>query len=278
MKIVDSHHHFWDLEKFSYDDWMDPKSVLAVNFGPKDLHPLLTRAHVDATVVVTAHPSVDETKWLLEIAERTDFVSGVVGWVDLTDRKLGNVLDEFQKNHYFKGVRHNWEGEDDSSWLFSSGAMNGLIEVARRDLTYDFLVRPKNLSYIPRIMDKIPELRAVVDHIGKPDIKGRALEPWLSEMRLIASIEGMRCKVSGMVTEADHDNWVPDDLIPYVHHVLGMFGADRLMMGSDWPVSTLASPYETVISTAQRLFDSLSREEKESIFGNTCKDFYRLNI
>lgn len=275
--VVDSHHHFWDLEKFDYP-WMGEGSPLAVNFGPSELQPLIQSAGVDYTVIVQAAQSVDETHWLLQIAEETDFVAGVVGWVDLKDPNVGATLDELQQSKYFKGVRHIWEGEDDPSWLYSSGALNGLKEVESRGLCYDFLVRPPNLPYVPQIMSEVPRLRSVIDHIAKPLIKEGKVEPWLSDMRKIASTNGMRCKVSGMVTEADHDHWKVSDLQPYVHHILGMFGYDRLMFGTDWPVCTLAASYEKVAETARELLSSLRPNEREAVFGGVAKTFYRLEI
>ncbi len=277
MPVIDSHHHFWDLDKFEYP-WMGEGSPLAVTSGPDRLRPLIEASAVDYTVIVQAAQSVEETLWLLEIAGETDFVAGVVGWVDLKDPNVGETLDELQQNRYFKGVRHIWEGEEDPSWLYTSGALNGLKEIEARGLCYDFLVRPPNLQYVPKIMDEVPRLRSVIDHIAKPLIKDGVMEPWLSDMRKIASINGMRCKVSGMVTEADHENWTAEDLRPYVHHILGMFGHDRLMFGTDWPVCTLAASYEQVTETARDLLSSLRPNEKEAVFGGTARSFYRLDV
>ena len=274
--VVDSHHHFWDLGKFDYD-WMPEGSPLRVNYGPEELRPQLKAAGVDRTVIVQAHQSLEETYWLLDLAEATDYVAGIVGWVDLNDPKVGDELDKLQRNPWFKGVRHIWESEEDPGWLDKPGAINGLKELERRGICYDFLVRPPNIPFVPRIMEKVPDLRAVVDHIAKPNIKEHMVEPWLSGLRHIASIDGIRCKVSGMITEADHANWTIDDLKPYVHHVVGMFGTDRLMFGTDWPVCTLAGSYEKVVTTARELFDSFSPLEKNWIFGGTATDFYRLN-
>ena len=273
--VIDSHHHFWDLDKFDYP-WMGEGSPLAVTFGPDQLRPLLRTAGVDGTVIVQAAESLEETRWLLEIAETTDYVAGVVGWVDLKDPSVGETLDELSANPYFKGVRHIWESEDDPSWLYTSGALDGLKEVEKRGLCYDFLVKPPNLGYVPKIMKEVPRLRAVIDHIAKPLIKDGVVEPWLSGMRKIASINGMRCKLSGMVTEADHENWTTDDLRLYVQHIIGMFGYDRLMFGSDWPVSTLAAPYERVVGAARELTASLRPYESEAVFGGVAMDFYSL--
>ena len=275
MTVVDSHHHFWDMGLRAYD-WMPEGSPLRVNYLPNDLQPLLDTARVDATVIVQAHPSVEETKWLLQIAEETDFVAGVVGWVDLLDPNVGNTLDELQQNRFFKGIRHLWEIEEDPAWLTNSQAVQGLMEVERRGLCYDFLVRPPNLPHVPRIMEQVPDLIAVIDHIAKPNIKEREIEPWLSLMREVASIDGMRCKVSGMTTEADMDAWTQDDMTPYVQHVLGMFGADRLMFGSDWPVSTQATTYDRWADTVRGILANLPSEQSDFVFGETAIRFYDL--
>ena len=275
--VVDSHHHFWDVGKLEYQ-WMPPgESVLRRNYLPEDLAPELNQAGVDKTVIVQAHQSVEETMWLLDIAENNEFVAGVVGWVDLTAADVGDTLDELQANPWFKGVRHIWHDEPDDDWLARPGPVNGLREVAARGLAYDFLVRPQHLKYVPEIMDKVPDLRSVIDHIAKPLIAEKVVEPWLEDLREVANIPGMMCKVSGMVTEADLDNWTPDDLAPYVAHVLGMFGYDRLMYGSDWPVCLLGGSYQEVIGAAKTTLSSLTSEETEAVFGKNAARFYRLD-
>ncbi len=253
------------------------ESVLRRNYLPEDLAPELEQAGVDKTVIVQAHQSVEETMWLLDIAENTEFVAGVVGWVDLTPADVGDTLDELQENQWFKGVRHIWHDEPDDDWLARPGPINGLREVAARGLAYDFLVRPQHLKYVPEIMDKVPDLRSVIDHIAKPLIADKVVEPWLEDLREVANIPGMMCKVSGMVTEADLDNWSPDDLAPYVAHVLGMFGYDRLMYGSDWPVCRLAGSYQEVIGAARTTLSSLTSEESDAVFGNNAARFYGLD-
>ncbi len=277
VPVVDSHHHFWQIDRFDYS-WMPDGSPLATNYGPDDLAPLVESVGINYTVIVQAVSSPDEAHWLLELAERYEFIAGVVGWVDLTDPKIGYTLDELQRSKYFKGVRHIWEGEEDPGWIVNSGAINGLQELVRRRLTFDFLAKPPNLPFIPQVMDQVPDLRAVVDHIAKPLIADHVIEPWLTDLRKVASINGIHCKISGMVTEADHQNWTPDDLRPYVHHVLGLFGSDRLMFGTDWPVSTLAAEYKTVTDTARGILDSLSPSANADIFGGTAARFYRLGI
>lgn len=275
VPVVDSHHHFWEIDKFDYS-WMPDGSPLAVDYGPTQLAPLIKAASIDYTVVVQAVSSPDEARWLLELADQNDFIAGIVGWVDLTDPKVGYTLDELQRSKYFKGVRHIWEGENDPGWIVNSGAINGLQELVRRDLTFDFLAKPPNLPFIPQVMEQVPDLRAVVDHIGKPLIADHLVEPWLSDMRKVASINGIHCKISGMITEADQQSWIADDLRPYVHHILGMYGTDRLMFGTDWPVCTLAGEYQTVADTTRGILNSLSHTAKADVFGGTAIRFYRL--
>jgi len=275
--VIDSHHHFWEIDRFDYS-WMPEGSPLATDYGPEELKPLIANAGVDYTVIVQAVSSPDEARWLLELAEDNEFIAGVVGWVDLTDPEVGHTLDELQQSKCFVGVRHIWESEEDPGWIVNSGAINGLKELARRDLAFDFLAKPPNLPYIPQVMDQVPDLRAVVDHIAKPLIADHVVEPWLTDLRKVASINGVHCKVSGMITEANHQNWTVDDLRPYVHHVLGMFGSDRLMFGTDWPVCTLAGGYEQVVDTAREILGSLSPAAKADVFGGTAARFYRLDI
>ena len=275
VPVVDSHHHFWEIDKFDYS-WMPDGSPLAVDYGPTQLAPLIKAAGIDYTVVVQAVSSSDEARWLLELADQNDFIAGIVGWVDLTDPKVGYTLDELQRSKYFKGVRHIWEGENDPGWIVNSGAINGLQELVRRDLTFDFLAKPPNLPFIPQVMEQVPDLRAVVDHIAKPLIADHLVEPWLSDMRKVASINGIHCKISGMITEADQQSWIADDLRPYVHHILGMYGTDRLMFGTDWPVCTLAGEYQTVADTTRGILNSLSHTAKADVFGGTAIRFYRL--
>ncbi len=275
IPVVDSHHHFWQIDRFDYS-WMPEGSPLATDYGPTDLAPLIKESGIDYTVVVQAVSSPDEARWLLELADQNDFIAGIVGWVDLTDPEVGYTLDELQRSKYFKGVRHIWEGEDDPGWLVNSGAINGLKELVRRDLTFDFLAKPPNLPFIPQVMEQVPDLRAVVDHIAKPLIADHLVEPWLTDMRKVASINGIHCKISGMITEADQNNWTVGDLRPYVHHVLGMYGTDRLMFGTDWPVCTLAGEYKSVAGAAREILGSLSLADHADVFGGTATRFYKL--
>ena len=277
MITVDTHQHFWEINRFDYD-WMPKNSPLKEDMIPNTLKKLTETSNVNYTVTVQAHQSIEETKWLLELANKNEFISGIVGWVDLTDPKIGKVLDYLQKDPYFKGVRHLWHDEKDEKWILNSGVINGLKELSKRNLTFDFLARPNHIKYIPQVFDLVPNLKGVIDHIAKPEIANKKIEPWLSDLRKVANIESIFIKLSGMVTEADLTKWTIDDLRPYAHHVLSMFGYDRIMIGSDWPVCTLAADYEKVIETARNLIGNLDLNSKKKILGETAKKFYDLKI
>ncbi|MBI4218994.1 MAG: amidohydrolase family protein [Chloroflexi bacterium] len=274
--VVDSHQHFWDLKKLSYD-WMGSgPSPLRRNFLPGDLEPLIDAAGVDSTVIVQAHQSLDEARWIISLAEKHDFIAGTVCWVDLTDARLGATLDRLQKSKYFNGVRHIWHDEADDAWIMKPAVIRGLKELARREVPYDFLTFPQHLKYVPRVYDRVPGLSGVIDHISKPAIAKFQMEPWAADIARVAEIPGMHCKVSGMVTEARRGLWRPADLKPYVKHVASVFGYDRLMFGSDWPVCTLAGSYQQVFDAAREALGKLSETARAKVFGGNAIKFYRL--
>ncbi len=274
--IVDSHQHFWDLGRFQYE-WMPPgPSVLRRNYMPQDMAPLLRRNGVSRTVLVQAHQSVEEARFLLDLAEANDFIAGVVAWVDLASRDVGRVLDELMRRPKLVGIRHQVESDPDDAWLGREAAIRGLKEVAARGLAYDLLVRPRHLKHVPPLAERVPDLRMVVDHIAKPLIAQQVMEPWASDMAAVAAIPGIYCKVSGMLTEADHRRWRVQDLKPYVAHVVSLFGFDRLMWGSDWPVCLLAATYDQVLHSALEAIGPLSQEDKAKLLGRNALEFYRL--
>ena len=273
---VDSHHHFWDLERFDYE-WMPPEpSVLRRNYLAKDLRPVLARNGVERTVLVQAHASVEEAEFLLALATEADFVAGVVAWVDLTSRDVGSCLDRLGRMGPLVGIRQVVETDPDEAWLSRDASIRGLREVARRGLAYDLLVRPPHLKYVPPLAERVPELRMVVDHIAKPPIASGEMEPWAADIAAVATIPGVYCKVSGMVTEADHSGWTVADLRPYVPHVVERFGFGRFMWGSDWPVCLLASNYHDVRLAAINALGPMTAEDRDAVLGRNATDFYRL--
>jgi L-fuconolactonase len=273
---IDSHQHFWDVGRLEYP-WMPAgESVLRRNYLPEDLAPVLERHHFDGTVVVQANVVMEETWWLLDLAAANETILGVVAWVDLTDPGVGAVLDRCQEHPKFKGVRHIVHDEPDPQWLLREDVLRGLRELARRDVPYDLLLRPVHLPLVPELADRVPGLRMVIDHIAKPPIAAHVMEPWDRDMEAASEVPGMHCKLSGMITEADHATWSVDDLRPYVQHVLKLFGPDRLMFGSDWPVCRLAGGWKQVLAAFTQACGPLPNAEREKMLGETAVRFYGL--
>lgn len=273
---IDAHQHYWDVTRLEYG-WMPPgESVVRRTWLPADLEPVLADHHFDGTVVVQANVTMEETWWLLELASRHESIRGVVAWVDLTDPGLGAVLDVCERWPKFKGVRHPVHDEPDVRWLLRDDVLRGLRELARRGIPYDLLLRPVHLALLPELAERAQGLRMVIDHIAKPLIAAREMEPWTRDMERAAAIPGMHCKLSGMITEADHAKWRADDLRPYVRHVLGLFGPERLMFGSDWPVCKLAGSWKQVLAAITQACGPVPQVEREKILGGTAVRFYRL--
>lgn len=275
--IVDSHQHFWDISRFTYP-WMDPDSSLNRTILPADLTPHLQNAGVDRTVLVEAHGSLEEADWFLQLASETDFIAGVVAWVDILAPELEDRLDRYCEHPKFKGVRHKIHDEVDEEWLARDDVDRAFATLERRGIPYDLLVRPQHLHHVPPLAARHPELRMVVDHIAKPLIaQGSDLRSWAGQMQTLADIPTTSCKLSGMVTEADWERWQPNDLKPYIDTVVNQFGFDRLMFGSDWPVCELAADYGRVLEALQECLGAISDSEKAAVLGGTATRFYHLD-
>ena len=273
--IIDSHQHFWQVGRFDYP-WMTPEvAVLCQDYLPPALEPILKRCGVEQTILVQASNTADETRWLLSLADRNSFIAGVVGWVDLQAADLGRQLNEFA-HPKFKGVRHLVESEPADDWLARPNVIRGLGELATRQLSYDLLVHTSHLKYAQSVAKEIPGLRLVVDHMAKPPIARGEIDDWRREIRELATYPNVSCKLSGLVTEADHEHWGAADLKPYVETALEYFGARRLMFGSDWPVCLLAASYDRVVDTAQSLIEELNSDDRERVLSENAKEFYRI--
>ncbi len=282
-KRIDSHHHFWNPANRDYP-WMKGITELERPFGPEDLRPLLVANEIDATVIVQAHDSVDETRELLRIAGTTDFVAGVVGWVDLTDPQVAAVLQDIQASEFgawLSGVRPMLHDEEDENWILQDVVQSNLDVIAAAGIVLDLLVTPRELPAAITTVRDFPHVRYVVDHIAKPPIASGAIDDWAVMMHEFADLGNAACKVSGMVTEASREGWSAEDFKPYVATVYGIFGPDRLMFGSDWPVCTLAASYDEVASAARAALDGLGvldETTEAAIFGNTAIHWYGLDL
>ena len=251
--------------------------ILYQDYLPAQLKPILAANNVGKTVLVQASNCVAESRWLLELADNNDFIAGVVGWVDLKSDEVDRQLAELTHYPKFKGVRHLVESEPDDDWLIQPDVLHGLNRLAAFDVSYDLLVHTRHLKHVPIVADSCPELSLVIDHMAKPPIKTSEMTEWLSEMKNVAAIPKVRCKLSGLVTEANWESWKVDDLRPYVDVALELFGPERMMFGSDHPVCLLAASYKRVLDAFQEILKGLSENERELIFAINASNFYRLN-
>lgn len=282
VPVVDAHHHFWTPGRHDYS-WMSGAELDPIrrSFGPADLRPLLAAAGVDFTVLVQTVPSVKETREFLDIAERTHFVAGVVGWVDLTDPAVGTTLEaltSLPNGSWLVGIRHQVHDERDADWLLRPDVQRGLAAVQDAGLAFDLLVRPRELPAALATVRAFPGMRFVIDHIAKPPIASGEIEAWAGLLEPFRPLPYVSCKLSGMITEANWTNWTPDDLRPYVARALDVFGTDRVMYGSDWPVSLLAGAYLAVKAALEEALPPLTYAEWAKVFGGNAIRFYRLPI
>ncbi len=280
--LIDSHHHFWDPTKRDYY-WMQGDALTAIRrpIGPEDLRPLLQDTGIDGTILVQTIPSVDETREFMATAAATDFVKGVVGWVDLTAPDVSAVLADLlasENGSYLKAIRHQAHDEDDKTWLARPDVIAGIRACGTAGLVYDLLPKEPELPSCITCVDALPEVQFVLDHIGKPRIAEGSMSPWIDLVTDLAKRPNVACKLSGMITEADWTGWTVDDLRSYADTVLDIFGPDRVMFGSDWPVCLLAGEYTQVVDAARALTSGLSDEDKLKVFGQNAARIYKLDL
>jgi L-fuconolactonase len=273
---VDAHHHVWSLARGDYG-WLTPKlAPIHRDFSLADFAPLCEAAGVTATVLVQAAPTLAETEYLLQLAGDSDgVVKGVVGWVDLAARDAIPTLNRLARNPLLKAVRPMLQDLPDDAWILQASVGRALAALPRIGLRFDALVKPAQLPALLLLLDRHPDLAVVIDHGAKPDIAGGMWEPWARSMRVAAANPRVRCKLSGLATEAG-ENWTIDTLRPYVDHLLECFGAQRLMWGSDWPVVNLSGSYQRWFAATVALLAGLTPQERKAIMGETARKFYGL--
>ena len=270
---LDSHQHFWRYDAVQYP-WIPPGSPLHRDWLPADLAPLLAQAKLDGCIAVQARQTIEESRWLLGLADVSPIIKGVIGWVDLRSERVEEQLAEFAGHPKFVGVRHVVQDEPEVSFMLGAEFQRGIGRLQQFGLTYDLLIFPKQLPAAIELVRKFPEQRFVLDHIAKPAIKDGTMSPWREQIRELAQARNVMCKVSGLVTEARHDGWKADDFKPYLDTVTEAFGPGRLMFGSDWPVCLLAGSYEEEFRLVEEYFAGLSVLERAAIFGVTAETFY----
>jgi L-fuconolactonase len=277
---VDAHHHLWDPAVRDYPWMTDELGVIRRRFGPEDLAAIVERAGIDRTIVVQTISSIDETREFLATAAATPFIAGVVGWVDLTDAAAADTIAELaagEGGSRLVGIRHQVHDEPDPDWLRRDDVRRGIAAVGKAGLAYDLLLRPREMPAALDTVRSLPNVRFVIDHLAKPPIKAGVLEPWSGLLRPFGHEPNVWCKVSGLVTEADWQSWRLDDLQPFVDAAIEIFGPDRLMFGSDWPVCLLAATYDEVLEAARSAIVGLSPGERDQVFGETARRVYGLD-
>jgi L-fuconolactonase len=274
--ILDTHQHFWKADRGDYH-WMTPEiPILARDYLPDDLRSELRKTGVNQTILVQAAQTVNETDFLLKLAEEADFVAGVIGWFDLEDENFPNAYEEKQKRHpKLIGVRPMLQDLADDRWILRQKVIKNLSYLADQRTVFEFLTYTRHLPFVIQVLEEVPRLHAVIDHLSKPEIKAGKTEPWSDLISKIAGHENISCKLSGMVTEADHNAWTPEHLRPYIQHILDCFGEDRVMFGSDWPVCLRAASYAEVINALRTVVaDQLSPVGLAKLFSQNGRQFY----
>jgi L-fuconolactonase len=275
MKI-DTHQHFWSYNDRDYV-WMSAAmGKLRRDHLPKDLLPLIEAAGIDATVAVQARQCLEESTWLLELADEYPFIRAVVGWVDLCSEGVVDQLEELAQNAKLRGVRHVIHDESDDEFMLRTAFLNGLRQLKRFGLTYDLLVFPRHLPIARNLVQRLPDQLFVLDHIAKPPIRAGETAQWTSDLKRLAEFPNVFCKISGLVTEGTWNSWRSQDFEPYLDVVLNAFGPKRLMIGSDWPVCTLAGDYASVIELEIDYIAKLSADEQRAILEENPIKFYSL--
>jgi L-fucono-1,5-lactonase len=271
---IDSHQHFWRYDP-RRDAWITGEmSVLKRDFLPQNLLSELAANGVDASIAVQASQSEDETLFLLECAERHPEIAGVVGWVDLCARNLPERLAYFSQFEKLRGFRHIAQAEPDDRFLLREDFCRGIGCLREFGFTYDILIYPKQLPATLEFVAKFPDQPFVIDHLAKPAIRAKEMHPWRDQICAVAENPNVFCKISGMITEADWKAWKAEDCRPYLDVVAGVFGSDRLMFGSDWPVCLLAGTYRRVKGVVDDYTRNLRAADRDKIFGGNAARFY----
>jgi L-fuconolactonase len=274
--IIDSHHHFWKYDPVEYD-WIDNSmKIIRQDFLPERLELTIREAGVDGVVSVQARQSVEETDWLIGMAHQNKFIKGMVGWLPLIQDDIEVYLIKYSEEKILKGLRHVIQGEADPEFILRKDFNRGISLLKKYSLVYDILIVARQLPNTIKFVDQHPDQLFVLDHIAKPIIKQNELSPWKANMMELAKRENVSCKLSGMVTEANYQNWTPVQLKPYFDVVFEAFGPDRLLFGSDWPVCLVATTYQNWKDLVQANISSFSETEQAKIMSGNAERIYQL--
>jgi L-fuconolactonase len=277
MTRIDSHHHFWHYDPVEYAWISEGMSAIRRSFEPRDLALELKPAGISGVVSVQARQTLDETWQLLTYADQNDFIRGVVGWVPLSSPDLNRILATVASHPKLRGVRHVLQDEPDPNYILREDFNRGVSGLKPFHLTYDILIYERHLPQTIEFVDRHPNQVFVVDHLAKPRVNDRIMSPWRENIQELASRDNVYCKISGLVTEADHQHWTEDELRPYMDVVLEAFSPKRVMFGSDWPVCLVAVQYREWVKIVERAISGLSPAEQERVWSGTAREAYRLS-
>ena len=275
---IDAHQHFWRYNA-KRDAWItDSMARLRRDYLPEHLRGELTSNAIDASIAVQADQSEAETAFLLDLANTYPFIAGVVGWVDLRARDLGDRLEAYARFEKLRGFRHIAQSEPDGRFLARQEVVEGIGALRQYGFTYDILIYPVHMPAALELMARLPDQPFVIDHLAKPPIRTNQMASWANRMREMASNPQAYCKISGLITEADWQTWRADDFKPYLDVVFEAFGTDRLLFGSDWPVCLLAGTYRQAHELVADYMKDLPTSEQEKVFGANAERFYSLKV
>lgn len=273
---IDSHQHFWIYNQKEYGWIDDSMAAIRRDFLPRDLKPELAANGFTGSVAVQTRQTLEETRWLLELAEENPWIAGVVGWADLQSPNIRSQLKQLARNSKLVGLRHIVQSEPDDRFLLRPDFLRGIAALEEFGLAYDILIYTKHLPVAAEFVRRFPQQRFVLDHLAKPPIKSRNLTLWSQGIRRLAESPNVFCKLSGLVTEADWRSWQPEHIIPCLDVAFESFGPDRLMVGSDWPVCLVAAQYSRVMNLVKEYIRSKSAEEQAGILGGNAQKVWHL--
>jgi L-fuconolactonase len=276
--FVDAHQHFWVYNPDEYDWITDSMAVVRRDFLPKNLRPELDRNGFRGSIAVQTRQTIEETRWLLDLANESSWILGVVGWVDLCSKNVRSHLAALAKHPKLVGIRHIVQSEPDDRFLLRPDFLYGISRLQEFDLAYDILIKPRHLLVAAEFVERFPNQRFVLDHLAKPLIKDAEIEAWATGIRRLASFSNVFCKLSGLVTEADWHHWKPQQITPYLDIAFECFGPTRLMTGSDWPVCLVAASYTSVVDVVKNYLKNQAPATRRAVLAGNAQMFYRLAV
>jgi L-fuconolactonase len=278
MLKIDSHQHYWTYHPVK-DAWItDDMQVIQRDFLPGEVWPLMQESGISGCVAIQADQSEKETELLINLAGQNPFIKGIVGWVDLRSDNIEARLQHYSNIKLIKGFRHILPGEPDDRFMLDEKFMRGIGLLTRYGFTYDILINPRHLPYVPQFVAAFPDQCFVIDHLAKPFIKDKQLNGWKKNIETVAAFPNVYSKVSGLTTEADWNNWTSGDFEPYLDIVFNAFGTNRIMYGSDWPVCNLAGGYNGVLAAIYKYIGRLIEHDQQLFWGKNAVEFYGLDV